>query len=120
MHDETRMGYLVVVPGSGFGIDIADLFDSVTGASTVDVQREWDSEGWSRSFAVWIKWDIVNNRLRGKIILDQPLEKTAENVFDNFCDCLDKINIKKPERDDKKFDIELLRDCLTEDTVSKG
>ena len=81
---------------------------------------EWDSEGWSRSFAVWIKWDIVNDHLRGKVILDCPLEKTAENIFDNFCDCLDKIDIKRPERDDKKFDIELLRDCLTEDTVSKG
>ena len=32
LHDETRMGYLVVVPGSGFGIDITELFDSVSGA----------------------------------------------------------------------------------------
>ncbi len=52
LHEETRMGYLVVVPGSGFGIDIADLFDSVTGASTVDVQREWDSEGWNNQFSL--------------------------------------------------------------------
>lgn len=52
LHDETRMGYLVVVPGSGFGIDIADLFDSVTGASTVDVQRGWDSDGWNNQFSL--------------------------------------------------------------------
>lgn len=52
LHDETRMGYLVVVPGSGFGIDITELFDSVSGASTVDVQRKWDSGGWTNQFSL--------------------------------------------------------------------
>ena len=52
LHDETRMGYLVVVPGTVFGIDITQLSKDVKGASTVDVQRDWDSDGWSNQFSL--------------------------------------------------------------------
>ncbi len=52
LHEETRMGYLVVVPGSVFGIDITRLSKDVKGASTVDVQREWDSDGWNNQFSL--------------------------------------------------------------------
>ncbi|HJM54677.1 MAG TPA: SAP domain-containing protein [Poseidonia sp.] len=52
LHDETQIGYLVVVPGSVFGIDITQLSKDVKGASTVDVQREWDSQGWSNQFSL--------------------------------------------------------------------
>ena len=37
LHDSTRVGYLVVVPGTGFGIDFSDLLDT-SGATTVDLQ----------------------------------------------------------------------------------
>ena len=40
LHDSTRVGYLVVVPGTGFGIDFSDLLDT-SGATTVDLQRSW-------------------------------------------------------------------------------
>jgi len=52
LHDDTRIGYLVVVPGSGFGFDISDIFDSVTGATTVDMQRQWDDGDWSHTFSL--------------------------------------------------------------------
>ena len=40
LHDSTKIGYLVVVPGTGFGIDFSDLLDT-SGATTVDFQRSW-------------------------------------------------------------------------------
>ena len=40
LHDTTNIGYLVVVPGTGFGIDFSDLLDT-SGATTVDLQRAW-------------------------------------------------------------------------------
>ena len=52
LHDDTRVGYLVVVPGSGFGCDITDIFDSVTGATTVDMQRQWDDGDWDHTFSL--------------------------------------------------------------------
>ena len=52
LHDDTRVGYLVVVPGSGFGFDITDIFDSVTGATTVDMQRQWDDGDWDHTFSL--------------------------------------------------------------------
>ena len=52
LHDDTRIGYLVVVPGSGFGFDITDIFDSVTGATTIDMQRQWDDGDWSHTFSL--------------------------------------------------------------------
>ena len=44
LHDSTRVGYLVVVPGTGFGIDFGDLLDT-SGATTVDLQRQWRTVG---------------------------------------------------------------------------
>lgn len=52
LHDTTRVGYLVVVPGNGLGFDLSDLFDSVTGATTIDVQRSWDDASWSNTFSL--------------------------------------------------------------------
>ena len=40
LHESTSVGYLVVVPGTGFGIDFSDLLDT-SGATTVDFQRTW-------------------------------------------------------------------------------
>ena len=52
LHETTRVGYLVVVPGNGLGFDLSDLFDSVTGATTIDVQRSWDEPTWSHTYSL--------------------------------------------------------------------
>ena len=80
----------------------------------------WGTESFSRNFAVWTKWDIVDGSLRGRFVLDHPLETTAQNVFDNFCNCLEKINIPTPEKNDENWDVESLRGHLSSDTVSVG
>ncbi|MDP6199297.1 MAG: SAP domain-containing protein [Candidatus Poseidonia sp.] len=61
-HPETRMGYLVVVPGTGFGIDFGDFLDT-NGATTVDVQRSWEDGGADRSFSLLV--DATDGRLIG-------------------------------------------------------
>ena len=63
LHPETRVGYLVVVPGNGLGFDLSDLFDSVNGATTVDVQRAWDDPSWSNTHSVLA--DATDGRVLG-------------------------------------------------------
>lgn len=62
LHPETRMGYLVVVPGTGFGIDFGDFLDT-NGATTVDVQRSWEDGDADRSFSLLV--DATDGRLIG-------------------------------------------------------
>ena len=62
LHDTTRVGYLVVVPGTGFGIDFSDLLDT-SGATTVDLQRQWEDGGKDRSFSLLA--DGTDGRLIG-------------------------------------------------------
>ena len=62
LHDAVSMGYLVVVPGTGFGIDFSDLLDT-SGATTVDLQRTWDDGGKDRSFSLLV--DATDGRLIG-------------------------------------------------------
>ena len=62
LHDSTSMGYLVVVPGSGFGIDFSELLDT-SGATTIDVQRQWEENGNDRSFSLLV--DGTDGRLIG-------------------------------------------------------
>ena len=62
LHDTTRVGYLVVVPGTGFGIDFSDLLDT-SGATTVDLQRTWDDGNKGRSFSLLV--DATDGRLIG-------------------------------------------------------
>lgn len=59
---ETQIGYLVVVPGTGFGFDFGDLFDT-TGATTVDVQRQWEAGGVDHRFSLLV--DATDGRLIG-------------------------------------------------------
>ena len=66
-HDETQIGYLVVVPGSGLGIDFGDFFDT-TGATTVDVQRQWEENGVDRRFSLLV--DGTDGRLIGWTLLE--------------------------------------------------
>ena len=63
LHPETRVGYLVVVPGNGLGFDLSDLFDSVNGATTVDVQRSWEDPSWSNTHSVLA--DATDGRVLG-------------------------------------------------------
>ena len=61
-HSETTVGYLVVVPGTGFGLDFGDLFDN-SGATTYDVQRQWDENGLNHRFSLLV--DATDGRLIG-------------------------------------------------------
>lgn len=66
-HEETQIGYLVVVPGSGLGIDFGDFFDT-TGATTVDVQRQWEEDGVDHRFSLLV--DGTDGRLIGWTLLE--------------------------------------------------
>jgi hypothetical protein len=61
-NEGTTMGYLVVVPGTGFGIDIGDFFDT-SGATTVDVQRQWETDSITHQFSLLA--DATDGRLIG-------------------------------------------------------
>jgi hypothetical protein len=62
LHSETSVGYLVVVPGTGFGLDFGNLLDN-SGATTVDVQRQWEDNGMSHRFSLLV--DATDGRLIG-------------------------------------------------------
>lgn len=51
------------------------------------------TEGKSRTFAVWVKWQIINGKIDGKVILDKPLQKTSGQVLDNLETCMKMVNI---------------------------
>ncbi len=61
-HAETSIGYLVVVPGSGFGIDISSILDA-DGATTVDLQRQWEEGAVDHRFSLLV--DATDGRLIG-------------------------------------------------------
>jgi len=52
----------VVVPGTGFGLDFGDLLDN-SGATTLDVQRQWDDNGLNHRFSLLV--DATDGRLIG-------------------------------------------------------
>lgn len=78
--------------------------------------NRWKTEGLSRAFAVWIKWNVIDGNLRGRPVFNHPLERTSGDVIQNLKDCLEEMDITY----ESNFAFELLRDCLTEDTVSIG
>lgn len=61
-NEGTTIGYLVVVPGTGFGIDLGDFFDT-SGATTVDVQRQWETDSITHQFSLLA--DATDGRLIG-------------------------------------------------------
>lgn len=75
--------------------------------------NSWKTEGFSRSFAVWIKWNVVNGNLKGKPVFDKPFEKSADDVINNLKKCFEQIGIPY----DSGFRFDLLRGKITEDTV---
>ena len=62
-HPETRVGYLVVVPGSGINSIFSNIGDATDGATTVDFSREWDANGLEHRFNLVV--DATDGRLVG-------------------------------------------------------
>ena len=62
-HPETRIGYLVVVPGSGINTILSNIGDATDGATTVDVSREWTDDGWDKRFNLVV--DATDGRIIG-------------------------------------------------------
>lgn len=62
-------------------------------------------EGDSRELAVWWKFDVLDEKLRYELIMDEPF-KPAGEVRRNLQDCLEKIKVP----DDQNFDIKKLND----------
>ena len=62
-HPETRVGYLVVVPGSGINSIFSNIGDATDGATTVDFSREWDTNGLDHRFNLVV--DATDGRLVG-------------------------------------------------------
>ena len=61
-HPETRVGYLVVVPGSGINTILSNIGDATDGACTVDMSREWTDDGWDKRF------NLIADATDGRII----------------------------------------------------
>ena len=61
-HPETRVGYLVVVPGSGINTILSNIGDATDGACTVDMSREWTEDGWDKRF------NLIADATDGRII----------------------------------------------------
>jgi len=70
-HPETRMGYLVMVPDSGLNSILNNFVDSSSGATTVDMSREWDSGQWSNHLSLVA--DASDGRLIGWNLIQGPL-----------------------------------------------
>ena len=61
-HPETRVGYLVVVPGSGINSILTNIGDATEGACTVDLSRDWTDDGWNKRF------NLIADATDGRII----------------------------------------------------
>ncbi len=61
-HPETRVGYLVVVPGSGINTILTNIGDATDGANTVDISRDWTEDGWDKQF------NLIADATDGRII----------------------------------------------------
>ncbi|MBT5171970.1 MAG: hypothetical protein HOL90_06825 [Candidatus Nitrosopelagicus sp.] len=78
--------------------------------------KKWKTEGYSRAFATWIKWEVVDGKIRGSPVLDEPLNKTAGQVLEDLRKCFDEVGITN----EPDIDLATLRNHLTSDTISKG
>ncbi len=61
-HPESRIGYLVVVPGSGINTILTNIGDATDGACTVDISRDWTEDGWNKRF------NLIADATDGRII----------------------------------------------------
>ena len=62
-HSETRVGYLVVVPGSGVNSILSNIGDATKGATTIDMSRDWSDNGWNKQFNLVV--DATDGRVIG-------------------------------------------------------
>lgn len=70
-HPETRVGYLLMVPDSGLNSIINNFVDSSSGATTVDMSRQWDSQLWANHLSLVA--DASDGRLIGWNLVQGPL-----------------------------------------------
>ena len=68
-HTDTRIGFLVAVPGDGANDLLGQLTSTSVGATTVDVSRTWQEGIWEHAFAVAI--DATDGRVVGWTKLSQ-------------------------------------------------
>ena len=68
-HTDTRIGFLVAVPGDGANDLLGQLPSTSVGATTFDVSRTWEEGIWEHAFAVAI--DATDGRVVGWTKLSQ-------------------------------------------------
>ena len=69
-HEETRFGHLVAIPGSDYTDWINRLSDIENGATTVDLSRKWDANGWSNTLTMAA--DATDGRVIGWNLFKTP------------------------------------------------
>jgi hypothetical protein len=69
-HQNTRFGHLVAIPGSEYTDWINRLSDIENGATTVDLSRKWDSNGWSNTLTMAA--DATDGRVIGWNLFRSP------------------------------------------------
>lgn len=80
------------------------------------VDARWKTESSSRVFAVYVEWKVVDGKLRGRPVLDHPLEIQASEVLDTLKNCLREMEVEY----EPNLNLEKLHERLSDDTVSKG
>jgi len=75
--------------------------------------EQWKTEGSSRGFPVWVKWEVDNKMLRGRPVFDRPYEQTSGDIIATLIKCFEKIKI--PYQNGFKF--KMLKGRFTNDTV---
>jgi len=73
-------------------------------------------EGANRHLAVYVNWEVDNQKLKGTFVFDNPLQMTSGNALNNLQDCLDTMGIQIGDG----FDIDQLRGRIHPDTLTFG
>ncbi len=68
-HADSRVGFLVAVPGDGANDLLGQLTSTTVGATTLDLSRTWDEGIWEHTFAVAV--DATDGRVVGWTKLSQ-------------------------------------------------
>ena len=68
-HTDSRVGFLVAVPGDGANDLLGQLTSTTVGATTLDLSRTWDEGIWEHTFAVAV--DATDGRVVGWTKLSQ-------------------------------------------------
>jgi hypothetical protein len=68
-HTDSRVGFLVAVPGDGANDLLGQLTSTTVGATTLDLSRTWEEGIWEHTFAVAV--DATDGRVVGWTKLSQ-------------------------------------------------